>query len=69
MADPMAPKTEQEKDGINDPPVYNDAPPAFDDTTVLETEDGNVINYKTLSWWYVREPPFAHRNARFLTRR
>lgn len=60
MADPMATKSDQEKGNLNDPPVYNDAPPAFDDTTVLETEDGNVINYKTLSWWYVFANPPIH---------
>lgn len=66
MADYTPPKSEQEKGVINDAPVYNDAPPAFDDTTVLETEDGNVINYKTLSWWYVANAPLPTlRPARF----
>lgn len=53
MTEAIPPKSEQEKRAINDAPVYNDAPPAFDDTTVLENDDGDVINYKTLSWWYV----------------
>lgn len=56
MSVPTPPKTDQEKGAYNDAPPtsdYNDAPPAFDDTTVLEGEDGEIINYKTLSWWYV----------------
>jgi len=32
-----------------------DAPPAFDNTQVLEDdEEAEWIDYKTLTWWYVR---------------
>ena len=50
--------SEQQEKGPNYvPPSYahDDAPPAFDDTTVMDPEEAEVINYKTLSWWYVTE--------------
>ena len=61
MSVPTHPK-DQEKSTYNDASPkfdYNDAPPAFDDNTVLEGEsrDGDLIDYKTLSWWYVTASP------------
>lgn len=54
MAATAPPTTDQEKSGFNDAPGFeNDVPPAFDGTQVLGDGDGEVINYKTLEWWYV----------------
>lgn len=56
-----APPTDQEKSGFNDAPAgfENDVPPAFDGAQVQEDGDGEVINYKTLEWWYVSHPTHA----------
>ena len=61
MATPSPPKSEHEKGEYNDAQYSHardahDAPPPFEANTVLEAEDASIINYKTLSWWYVHEP-------------
>ena len=62
-------KTDQEKAGsINDAPptaIHNDYPPGFDATQVMGGE-GEIIDYKTLTWWYVihlRRTRLRHQDA------
>lgn len=49
--------SDREKAGsINDAPptaVHSDYPPGYDGTQVMGSPEGEIIDYKTLTWWYV----------------
>lgn len=57
MAATTPPITDKEKGGsINDAPataIHNDYPPGFDASQVMGGGEGEIIDYKTLTWWYV----------------
>lgn len=62
----------QEKGGsFNDAPptvIHNDYPPAFNGTQIMGNRDGEIINYKTLTWWYVMRYEVLTLGTEMLTR-
>lgn len=49
---------DQEKGVANAPPAF--VPEPRNDDAVLGDEEAEIIDYKTLTWWYVHSQPELH---------